>query len=127
MSDFVTSHYPRAKAPHKCAECRRVIAPGERYCRVAGTTDGGIWSVVLCLRCDMLNDAAWEFARGGDSEGPPFGDIVPWLLDGQDMPDVLALLSPEAAGHFCGLVFAMREKTAETSARRGRVAIVERP
>ena len=127
MSDFVTSHYPKAKVPHKCVECRCAIVPGERYCRVAGTTDGCIWSVKLCLRCDMLNDAAWDFARGGDSEGPPFGEIVPWLLDALDMPDVLALLSPEAAGHFCGLVFAMRERAAETSARRGRVAIVRRP
>lgn len=126
MTDFVTSHYPKAKAPHKCVECRRGITPGERYCRVAGK-DGGIWSAKLCLRCDMLNEAAWEHARGGDSEGPTFGDIVPWLLDALDMPDVLALLSPEAAGHFCGLVFAMREKAAETRARRGRVAIVERP
>jgi len=126
VSDFTTSHYPRAKVPHRCAECRRGITPGERYCRVAGKDDR-IWSVALCLRCDMLNEAAWEHARGGDSEGPAFGDIVPWLLDALDMPDVLALLSPEAAGHFCGLVFAMREKAAETSARRRRVDILERP
>lgn len=130
MSDFTTSHYPKAKVPHKCVECRRVIVPGERYCRMAGTTDGRIWSEVLCLRCDMLNEAAWGHAlRTGTNEddGPRFGEIVPWLLDALDMPDVLALLSPEAAGHFCGLVFAMREKAAETSARRGRVAIVRRP
>ena len=130
MSDFTTSHYPRAKVPHKCVECRRTIDPGERYCRVSGTTDGRIWSEVLCLRCDCLNEAAWEHARITgtlDEDGPAFGNIAEWLLDDMGFTGALAMLTPATAGHFAGLVFRMHETAAETRARRTRVAIVERP
>lgn len=130
MSDCVTSRYLKARKPHKCGECRRMVDVGETYSRIAIIGEGTACSVVLCLHCDALSEAAWEEVRRtgmNEDDGPRFWEMVPWLLDALDMPDVLALLSPEAAGHFCGLVFAMREKAAETSARMGRVAIVRRP
>jgi hypothetical protein len=129
VSDVTGRYIGRARKPHRCEECRRTIRAGETYYRLAFFGEGTASSAALCVRCDMVTDAAMEYvccSGMNPDDWPEIGHAVPWLLDALDMPDVLALLSPEAAGHFCGLVFAMREKAAETSARRGRVAIVER-
>jgi hypothetical protein len=115
MSDFATTRYRKARKPHRCEECRRMIAPGEDYARIAGATDGRAWSVAMCSRCEALTCAAWEVVHRDNmdpEEGPRFGEMVPWLLDALDFPDVMTLLSPEIAGHFAGLVFRAEEAAA---------------
>lgn len=121
MADFVTSHYPKARVAHRRVECRHDIAPGERYVRVSGATDGRMWAYEFCRRCDTLNKMAWdEVRRSGmhEEDGPRPGDAVSWLLDALDLPDILARLGAEAQGHFLGLRFAMLENASEAK-RRG--------
>lgn len=115
MSDCVTSRYRKARKPHRCAECRHTIHAGDTYSRVAFLWEGTASSDAICLNCDRLSEAAGEEVRRGgmnEDDGPRFGEIVPWLLDALDFPDVMARLSPEAQGHFAGLVFRMREAAA---------------
>lgn len=121
MTDFVTRHYPKARIAHRCVECRHDIKPGERYVRVSGAIDGRMWADEFCLRCDVLAKVAWNEVRCSgmhEEDGPRPGEVVLWLLDALDLPDILARLDAEAQGHFLGLRFAMLENASEAK-RRG--------
>lgn len=45
-----------ARKPHRCEECREIIAPGMRYQRIAGKFDGDFFSVKTCLVCAEIRD-----------------------------------------------------------------------
>ena len=76
---------PRAHKPHRCDECGRVIAPGDRYVRHAGVFDGRAYSMPECLRCERIRALIYEreIAEGcSPSESLcPFGEIAPYLDD----------------------------------------------
>lgn len=59
VCDFSTSHIVRARKAHTCAECNRIIHPGERYRRSAAKWEGSVSSWRTCVEC-----AAWGEALG---------------------------------------------------------------
>lgn len=48
---------PRARKPHRCAECARTIPPGERYHRITGLWDGRWDQIHQCRHCVAVS--AW--------------------------------------------------------------------
>lgn len=47
----------KARKPHVCCECKRVIRPGEKYEDVKGLWDEGFESYKTCLGCSRLRDS----------------------------------------------------------------------
>jgi hypothetical protein len=47
---------PVAKAAHRCAECGRVIEPGERYLRERYVWDGKFTVHKTCAHCEVARD-----------------------------------------------------------------------
>lgn len=43
---------PRARKPHECNECGRVIDKGEAYRKTAYTFDGDFGASIVCLHCE---------------------------------------------------------------------------
>ena len=50
-AEFYSSTWPKARKPHKCCECRREIAPGEKYERTVGKWDGQMDTYLTCSEC----------------------------------------------------------------------------
>lgn len=55
--EFQSTAWPKARKPHKCMECGRVIAIGEQYERFAGKFDGALFSQKTCSECAEIRDA----------------------------------------------------------------------
>lgn len=55
---------PVAKAAHRCAECRRVIEPGERYLRERYMWDGEFTLHKTCAHCEVARDWLWKECGG---------------------------------------------------------------
>ncbi len=55
--DFYRSSEPKAKKPHKCIECRKVIAVGEKHSLFVGKYDGDFSSSRACLECAEIQRA----------------------------------------------------------------------
>ncbi len=49
--EFCCTSMVKARKPHKCGDCRRVIQPGEQYERVFGKWDGQTDSHKTCTHC----------------------------------------------------------------------------
>jgi len=60
--DFSRVDWPKACKEHKCEECGRVIAKGEKYRRSAWKFDGEITDEINCAECVEIRDAftCWE-------------------------------------------------------------------
>lgn len=94
MSDFYTVSFPRAGRPHRCVECRSVIACGTRHARIAGATDNRIWTERECLDCKELNDEVWDLLKAdglNPEDGPTFGELANWIHENDEQER----LSPE--------------------------------
>ncbi len=52
----------KARKPHNCCECRRIIASGEMYERVNLCSEGGWSEFKTCIGCKRLRD---DMACGG--------------------------------------------------------------
>ena len=52
-----------ARQPHRCSECCRTIAPGEKYLAEAIIFDGGFCSYKTCEHCQVVRD--WLTAECG--------------------------------------------------------------
>lgn len=70
--DFASEKIVTARKRHVCGECSRVIEPGERYARWAGSWEGDFWTMKSCPQCDALrkiinyvDDYFWEGCYGG--------------------------------------------------------------
>ena len=50
-AEFYSATERKARKSHKCAECGRVIAPGETYQWVAAKWDGQIDTIKTCAHC----------------------------------------------------------------------------
>lgn len=76
---------PRARKPHRCDECGRVIPAGAVYVRHRGVCDGSPYSMPECLRCERIRDLIYqrELSEGcRPSEAwAPAGEIAPYLSD----------------------------------------------
>lgn len=93
---IIATTYPVARKPHRCEACPATIAPGKRYIRHAGATDGHAWAVALCEACDRLNSEAWDIVRADgihEDDGPTFRGLLAWVQDDVDR------LTPESAEH----------------------------
>lgn len=55
--DFSTSTVTRARKPHRCCECRRVIAVGHLYERRTYKWEGTIFTDKMCAACARLGRA----------------------------------------------------------------------
>ena len=56
-SDFYTESMHTARKAHKCCECGDAIAPGQRYERASGKSDGEMWSFATCASCADIRDS----------------------------------------------------------------------
>lgn len=56
-NSFYNETWRRARKEHLCEECRRTIAPGENYLRIAIGTDGSASSYSHCIHCHAA--ASW--------------------------------------------------------------------
>ena len=54
----------KARKPHKCEECNRVIEVGEVYCRVWAISGDGPFTAKWCAHCDVAKDWLWENCGG---------------------------------------------------------------
>ena len=54
----------KARKPHECCECHRVISPGEVYERVSGKWDGWMGSFATCAECaDIATSLSCDGSR----------------------------------------------------------------
>ena len=62
----------RARKPHKCYECGRVIPKGAQYEYASGIWDGNANDFKTCLRCEKARDAHEKAeTKPGDTYAPP--------------------------------------------------------
>lgn len=104
---FHVARIRRARRPRACCECRRVIAPGERYEYVSAKNEGGLFTVHTCFPCVEVRTAftcdgwlygeLWEAMR--DQLFPA------WRLHGT-MIDCLAKLPSLEARDLCRAQYA---------------------
>jgi hypothetical protein len=68
----------KARKPHHCAECSRVIQPGEQYVITATLMDRSVSSYKNCLKCDKIVTAhfAAERAMGHHDGSYVIGELV---------------------------------------------------
>ena len=66
-NDFYREKIRRARRPHACVECRRVILPGESYQHASGKSDGSVWTAKTCAECAEIRKAlvCGSFVFGG--------------------------------------------------------------
>ncbi len=65
--DFYTVTHHVAKKPHRCHECKGIIAPLDVYERTAGKWDGRFETFKVCGHCEtardwLLNETEWTEA-----------------------------------------------------------------
>jgi len=123
--EFADSRYLTARKEHACSECRRKIAPGERYRLINGKWDGDFLTYKRCSHCNAaleeIDRLAQEFdwcvcVSLGDAREilgdfvreerwpntAPIGRVVvamqrKWLrFDGSGLMDVSAVMRSEA-------------------------------
>lgn len=74
--EFCEIRKRKARKPHTCAECLRIIKPGERYEAVSGLWDGVFSSFKTCSDCVDLAKAHGVdcYALGALMDELPFED-----------------------------------------------------
>lgn len=55
--EFFIDRWVKARKPHQCGECRRLIKVGSTYYRATGKWDGEVSSFVQCERCSNVRHA----------------------------------------------------------------------
>lgn len=56
-TEFIRTEIRKARKPHMCSECGKVIPVGEKYEHADGKTDGDFWGYDTCLICAEIADA----------------------------------------------------------------------
>jgi hypothetical protein len=92
--EFTEDRVVTARKPHKCSECRLLIAPGEKYHYHTGKFDGNFYVEKVCRRCDYdrFRVVEHELAEGchWNEAWPPLGGLVDHLVEsemGQTVPE----------------------------------------
>lgn len=69
--------WPTAQKAHRCCECSKAIAPGEKYQRVEGLWDGEWNTYKTCVSCARLREGIASDIRRVDPLdcGPCFGEL----------------------------------------------------
>jgi len=66
-NEFYDETLVRARKPHRCCECHETIPVGVQYQRVAGKSDGRIWTATTCASCTEIRKAfvcgTWTFGE----------------------------------------------------------------
>lgn len=62
-NEFEHVETPKARRPHQCIECRKVIAKGEKYERFSWKFDSQVGTTKTCLLCAEIRNA---FSCGED-------------------------------------------------------------
>lgn len=76
------SVFRKAAKVHRCVECRRSIAVGERHVVISGVVDGHAWSDRSCLRCERAYErAARRFGGWTEDDAPCFGGLASWMWE----------------------------------------------
>lgn len=93
-STVLSSGYKVARKDHKCAECYRPIAKGERYYYEAITYDGYFDTHKTCQHCQVARD--WLVQNCG---GFIYGEVIEEIEEhAQDYPDLRRPLRRIVAG-----------------------------
>jgi hypothetical protein len=92
---ILTQMLRRARVPHTCVECRRLIRAGEQYEYVAGKWDDGLVSYYTCVDCVSVRDTFFCY---GYNYGCVWDDIREHIgaVDGNISSDCLLALTPAA-------------------------------
>ena len=81
---FVREYYRTARKPHRCTECAREIAPGERYHYARWLSDGGFGAAKTCAHCAAAADVLVKHCGGYicgnviDDLQDHFDPTIPW-------------------------------------------------
>ncbi len=71
---------PKARKPHKCSECRKVIPVGAKYKYVSGVWNGDFMVFKTCESClellQKIVDAELKAGCGHDNAYPPHGYLL---------------------------------------------------
>src|SRR5579863_6192523 len=57
IPEFHDVSWPKAREPHKCLECKRVIPVGAKYERSVGKFDGEFFADSTCAECSEIAEA----------------------------------------------------------------------
>lgn len=85
-TEFMRTEIRKARKPHTCSECGKIIAPGEKYEHATGKTDGDLWAYDTCLICAEIAEAFYCHGRwfGGmlwEGMHEVFGEMTTGCLD----------------------------------------------
>lgn len=73
--EFYNEYTPTARKDHRCQECGRTIAKGEKYCTQGGLNDGHFQWYKTCAHCDAASRwlsvvcDGWIFGRRREDFG----------------------------------------------------------
>ena len=78
MLECYTVRYPVAKKEHICDLCKAKIAPGEKYRRFSGVSDGDFFDVKHHLDCaEIIN----EYCERNNTQEYENNDVDFWVID----------------------------------------------
>jgi hypothetical protein len=76
VPEFSTTTRPKARKPHRCAECHRSVEPGEVYVRAVQKWEGEVSATVFCRDCYAWAMALCQAQRiVCECSGWPLGDL----------------------------------------------------
>jgi hypothetical protein len=88
MSDFQDSQHRKARVAHQCAECHKIIRPGDEYESVRGRSDGTMYNYAMCHRCSLMwSHAVDAFGMWDVDDRPAMGGLRLCLKEDFDVPD----------------------------------------
>ena len=100
-NEFEHIEHPKARKPHKCSECHRVIAVSEQYERFTGKFDGSLFCIKVCSECAEIREAfncdvgALEADLWSDMERYVFPGMTTGCLERLTTPGAKAKLLEE--------------------------------
>jgi hypothetical protein len=101
--DFANFRMLIARKIHKCHECGREIAPGEKYENLSGMCEGDFLTHKTCADCLSIRDAfychGWQFET-------VLENLRDYIHDSQGdvKEDCLRRLTPKAREIVCGMI-----------------------
>lgn len=78
--NFASTKSRKARKPHSCEECGRIIEPGETYHPTAGSWEGDFFTIKACAHCNIFRkwiDKADDYYNEGY-----FGGAHAWVNNG---------------------------------------------